>query len=215
MAFPTAAAATVDSLLAAADQRGILPGESVPDVGGPGGWSNYLVIGGQVGIVQSSEDGRQAVVHVGGPDWFFGLPPEEELPAPLSVVGLTDARTMAWGSDTLGPHARTDIGLATDLLGHAGRWIMFLTRRVEVMTFDSALQRLAAAMLDHGDLNFDATRPTLSRSQLATLLGASREMTSRAISQLEAQGAIARVGRSGIVLLDAQRLRDATRHTSR
>ena len=89
---------------------------------------------------------------------------------------------------------------------------MALIRRVEVMTFDSALQRLANTFLDHGDLTLDAAHPALTRPQLAVVLGASREMTSRVITQLEATGAIARVGRSGIVMLDLERLRQATRH---
>lgn len=212
VAFPTAAHATMMSLLADVRRRAFRPGETVPAPRTAARWSNYLVVEGQVAVLQSADDGRQAVLHVGAPGRFFGLPPEDVLPSPLTLVGLTAGGVASWSEEAVTPLARNDVGFAADLLSHASLWIMALIRRVEVMTFDSALQRLANTFLDHGDLTLDAAHPALTRPQLAEVLGASREMTSRVITQLEATGAIARVGRSGIVMLDLDRLRQATRH---
>jgi CRP-like cAMP-binding protein len=212
VAFPTAAQPTITSLLGDVRRRAFRPGETVPEPSSAARWSNYLVVAGQVAVLQSADDGRQAVLHVGAPGRFFGLPPEDVLPSPLTLVGLTAGGVASWTDEVVAPLASSDVGFASDLLAHASLWIMALIRRVQVMTFDSALQRLANTFLDHGDLTLDAAHPALTRPQLAEVLGASREMTSRVITQLEATGAIARVGRSGIVMLDLERLRQATRH---
>ena len=75
------------------------------------------------------------------------------------------------------------------------------------MTFDTVSKRLAMILWMRRDLLFHARRPLLSRPQLADLAGTSREMTGRVIRDLEQRGLIARVGGTGLVLIDPAGLR--------
>ena len=61
---------------------------------------------------------------------------------------------------------------------------------------------------------FHDRRPLLSRPQLADLAGTSREMAGRVIRDFEQRGLIARVGGTGLVLLDPVGLRAAAASTT-
>jgi len=206
--LPRASPATIDRLFNSAQVHAFAPGEVVGLADGTD-WTSFLVLEGQAAVLQSNDDGRQAIVHVAASGEFISVPPGSHLPVPLELVGLTGGGLAAWYGGPIHHAIDGDDGLSLDLLAHLLQWVSVLLRRVEVMTFDSALQRLAQTLLDHSDLALDRDHPSLTRPQLAAVLGTSREMASRVLTQLEAAGAIQRVGRSGIVLLDRQAVRRA------
>ena len=72
----------------------------------------------------------------------------------------------------------------------------------------SSRQRVIQVLARYLDLFFGEPA-VLSRSHLPSMVGTSREMTSRVIRQLEGEGMVARVGRNGLQLLAPARLHEA------
>jgi len=127
----------------------------------------------------------------------------------VDLLGLNRGQAALWPGDDVLALARGDAGLAVDLLDHATRNATRLLNRLEHVTIDSVSRRLAAILWRRRDLLFDPRRPLPSRPQLADLAGTSREMAGRVIRDFEQRGLIARVGPTGLVLLDPEGLRAA------
>ncbi len=87
-------------------------------------------------------------------------------------------------------------------------FIVDITERLDEFVHQSSRQRVVRVLARYGDLFFGQPA-VLSRSHLPSLVGTSREMTSRVIRQLEREGMVARVGRNGLQLLAPERLHDA------
>jgi CRP-like cAMP-binding protein len=92
-----------------------------------------------------------------------------------------------------------------------------LTEKLDGFLHQDSRRRVVGVLLRHRDLFF-GDPPVLSRAHLPGLVGTSREMTGRVLRQLEREGTVARVGRTGLRLLDPARLevdaRDAARAAS-
>ncbi len=98
-----------------------------------------------------------------------------------------------------------DPDLALDVIDRLSMFMNVLTRKVDGFLHQDARQRVLRVLVRHRDLFF-ADAPVLTRSHLPGLVGTSREMTGRVLRDLEREGAVARVGRTGLRLLDPARL---------
>ena len=168
-----------------------------------------LVVGGHLGAWRSDADGRQQMITIAGPGEFVSVLSLRPDPPVIDLVGLDRGTAALWLGDQVMSLALEDAGLAVGLLDHALRSATRLLNRLEHVTFDSVSKRLAMILWMRRELLFDARRPLLSRPQLADLAGTSREMTGRVIRDFEQRGLVARVGGTGLVLLDPAGLRAA------
>jgi CRP/FNR family cyclic AMP-dependent transcriptional regulator len=166
-----------------------------------------LVMEGHLGAWRSDADGHQQMITIFGPGEVVGVLSLRQGAPSVDLVGLGLGTAALWPGDKVMALARADAGLAVGLLGHALRSAAMLLNRLEHVTFDSVSQRLAMILWMRRALLFDARRPLLSRPQLANLAGTSREMAGRVIRDFEQRGLIARVGGTGLVLLDPIGLR--------
>jgi Mn-dependent DtxR family transcriptional regulator len=74
--------------------------------------------------------------------------------------------------------------------------------RLDERTFESARQRMATILIRYGSVIFDTAHPVAQRSDLAAMIGTSRVMMYRALSELEAEGLVERERTGGIKILD-------------
>jgi len=166
-----------------------------------------LVVSGHLGVWRSDPSGQRQMIRIAHPgDIVSVLVLRRHPTAPADLVGLDRGIVALWPGALVMALARTDAGLAIDLLQHALTSAARLLERLERMSFDSVSRRLAGVLWRERVLLFDPVRPLLSRPELADLAGATREMTDRVIRSFEAQSTIRRVGRSGLVLEDAAKL---------
>lgn len=173
-----------------------------------------LLIEGHAALVSVSAQGKQVIRCIVGSGDLAGLPAlGEDLarPADRDVIGLTHGTVLEWDSVSFRRVLATDPGFAMDVLAHALRVMEDQRRRFDAMACQDAATRLADALITHADLAFDATRPCLTRTQLAELIGTTREMAGRVLREFEACGAVRRRGRTGLILVDADKLRELTR----
>jgi len=166
-----------------------------------------LVMGGHLGAWRSDADGRQQMITIVDPGEFVSVLSLRPNAPAIDLVGLDRGIAALWLGDQVMSLAQKDAGLAVGLLDHALRSATRLLTRLEHVTFDTVSKRLAMILWMRRDLLFDARRPLLSRPQLADLAGTSREMTGRVIRDFEQRGLIARVGGTGLVLIDPVGLR--------
>ena len=168
-----------------------------------------LVVEGHLGAVRSDAEGHQHMITIAGPGELMSvLSMRRDAPA-VDLVGLGNGLAALWPGDQVLSLARVDAGLAVALLDHALRSAERLLNRLQHVSFDTVSRRLAMILWMRRALLFDARRPLLSRPQLADLAGTSREMAGRVIRDFEERGILARVGGTGLVLLDPIGLRAA------
>lgn len=166
-----------------------------------------LMIDGYAGTWRTDEDGRTRLVGVAGPGELAGLRSLSPGRVPIDLVAFTPGRVATWDPDTVLGFARSDAALAADLLELALLAADGLMARLDHTSTGSAAERVIQVLWYRRDLAFDPGRPLMTRTQVAELAGATRDLADRVVRELEEDGVIERTGRTGLVLHDAVTLR--------
>ena len=183
--------------------RTFAPGETIVGQGDTS--SVALVLDGHVAIRRTTVDGRELIVRIvtrGGLTGFLTLAAR---PAGGDAVALTSGPAAVWRSAEVRALANTDPGLAIDILDNVLGTFGELVSRLDSLLYQDALRRVARVLDQHAALFF-GDRPVLTRAQLPTIVGTSREMTGRVLRILESRNVVARVGRDRLRLLDPEGL---------
>ncbi|HXU84878.1 MAG TPA: Crp/Fnr family transcriptional regulator [Verrucomicrobiae bacterium] len=167
-----------------------------------------LVMDGHVAIRRTSPDGRQLIVRIVRRGKLGAFFPINARPSAADLVALTPTPVALWAGPWFRSLARSDPGLAVDLLDHVLITYEEVVGRLDSLIYQDALRRVARILHLHADLFF-ADDPVLTRDYLPTLVGTSREMTGRVLRILEARSLVARVGRDRLRLLDPAGLAEA------
>ena len=130
--------------------------------------------------------------------------------ASYDFVAVNDADVAIWPAGGLRRLAADDPGLAVDVIDGMARDVVEVTERLDGFVHQDARRRVVRILARYRALFFD--RPAiLSRAHLPSLVGTSREMTGRVLRDLEREGMVIRVGRTGLQLLAPARLQEAAR----
>lgn len=175
--------------------------------------ATYLVKHGQVKLVRTDEDGREFVLGIfTSGQMVGGMPALEGETYPASAVAITDSTAYVIKRGNFLALIDKYPIIAVNLLHHAGQHIRRLQENLYNLTHQSVEQRAAGLLLDlaarHGRRTPNGLRLdlNLSRSEMADLIGATRESMARALSRFASDGAI-HLERRSIVLLDEDALR--------
>jgi CRP-like cAMP-binding protein len=200
-AFPHASDATVRSLEDAAAPRSFRRGSRLIVQGEP--LEVILFIEGRAALRRVSAEGKQMILLIMGPGDLVGSLPAGPLDSPFELVSMSAGSAAAWKADFVRHLAAANAGLALDLLDSAALVGQALITRVDDCLFYDTRRRLARVLSTYRELAFGDHRPAITRTDLAALVGASREMTGRALRSMEEDRILTRVGRTGLRLLDA------------
>lgn len=146
-------------------------------------------------------DGRQLTPRIAQRGDLLGILALVGRGAPSDAVVLTTARTLNWSGPTIRSVAETDAGLALGLLAHVLASFEVVVERLDGLLYQDAVRRVARVLYEYRQMFF-GDRPVLTRSELPTLVGTSREMTGRVVRALEQRGIVQRMGRHGLRLAD-------------
>jgi CRP-like cAMP-binding protein len=166
-----------------------------------------LVLRGHVAVFQPHADGRRQLLTLVPPGEFLGALSVARGSIQVDLVGLEEGLASRWRPEAFRAAAERDPALAMWLLDRARVGTTRLYERVERDATKDVLARLAEVLWRYRGVLFGRPRPLLSRDELAELVGATREMTMRAMRELERSGIVQRVAPSRIELLDVARLR--------
>ena len=149
--------------------------------------------------------GKELVSGVAPAGVLFGWSGLTAVPSSVELVALTEVEVGQWPGPEIRALAVADPGLALTAIDSMAWSLHQAVERIEGFLHQDARLRVVRVLAQHRHLFFGEP-PILTRAHLPGLVGTSREMTRKALRQLEADGTLAREGRSGLKLLRPERL---------
>jgi CRP/FNR family cyclic AMP-dependent transcriptional regulator len=188
-------------------------GETIFHQGDPGD-ALFVVDQGSVKVVLPSDEGAEpAIVAILGPGEFFGeLAILDGAPHSATIVAVEPTETLVLHRDAFLSLIDSNPGLRRALLASLATEIRRLTGHVEDLHFLDLPGRLASRILRLAE----STSATIdggtiriawpyTQSELAGMIGGSRQSVNRLLADLTDQGLV-RLEREQLVILDAERL---------
>jgi CRP/FNR family transcriptional regulator, cyclic AMP receptor protein len=162
----------------------------------------YVVASGHVRIFKSSAAGREQVLSIEGPGGSIAeLPVFDGGRYPASVVAVEDATLLFVSKPDFQSLCLTHPRVALKVLRVVGARLRRLVGIIEELSFTTVRHRLAAFLLrlaNEGKRTAHGIEVTLpvSNQELAAQIGTVRELVSRNLSRLQAEGLIRMEGRN-------------------
>jgi CRP-like cAMP-binding protein len=172
-----------------------------------------LVIDGHGAFRRTTPDGRQLVLGLATRGFMFGFSGLSVPNSRADFIALTDGHVALWAADHLRTLTDRDPRLALEVIERMGQFIAGLTERLDGFLHQDARRRVLRILAQYEGIFFGDSA-VLTRANLPSLVGTSREMTGRVLRELELDGVILRVGRTGLRLLSPERLHEAASRSS-
>jgi CRP-like cAMP-binding protein len=174
--------------------------------------SYYLLIDGQVKILQTSAEGFEVILHILGPGDLVGaLPNLTEGTYPASGVALSDVVAYVIAARAFDALLEDHPRLAVNLLRFAAERLRATHARLREMATERVERRIArtlgrlASQIGRRTTEGIALSTLLSRQDLAEMCGTTLFTVSRTLKQWEREG-ILRAGREQVTILDTHAL---------
>jgi CRP-like cAMP-binding protein len=196
--LPGARSETIEALSASARLRSVHPDEAIYVQGEP--VLLTLILQGLGTFRRTTVNGQHLSSGIGRAGDLFGFSSMASVASSVELVALSDCYVAQWPGAEIRALAGVDPGLAIDAVDAMATALHAMIERVEGFLHQDARRRVIRILARHRDLFF-GDPAVLSRAHLPSLVGTSREMTGRVLRQLEREGAIERVGRTGLRLL--------------
>ena len=163
----------------------------------------YLILDGSVKIYKTTPSGREITLAMEtGPSSVAEVPLFDGGPYPASVLALDDVVSAFIHTRDFQQVCRQYPEVSLKMLAAVGRRLRQLVNLIELVTFGSIRQRLAALLLEFGEQNESASFALpITHQELASRLGTVREVVSRNISRFQVEGLI-KVAARQIHILD-------------
>jgi len=207
------AEAELEALVKDFSRRQFRQGEAIIQQGDPG-QVLYLIEAGQVRVYVQDETGQETSVNLCGPGDIFGeLAVIDDMPRSANVVALEDAIVHSLGRDRFREHMFRSPRLALNFMKALSVRVRHSTGELGNLTFLDVPARLARKLLDlaqhHGVAEPKGVRINLAltQSDLASLIGTTRESINKALSTFRRQGFIL-MEQGDIIILDPDALRE-------
>ena len=165
-----------------------------------------LVLTGTVVATWSAPDGRVLFAGIYGPGQVMGLTTLSGGAITVGINPLTPAAALTWDSRRFRSIADADPAMTGNLLDRAVFATQALNHLIRIRVFTTASSRLAGLLIKYERLCFSEGTPLVPRTQLGALAGVTVRRVSKILHDWEAAGIVARVGASGLVLLDREAL---------
>jgi CRP-like cAMP-binding protein len=194
---------TIERLIQTARIRWVEPGEKIYRQDDPVPLT--LILDGYGAARRTTTSGKEIVSGIARAGVLFGWSGLAAVPSSVELVALTRCEIAQWRGPEIRALAAADPGLALAAIDSMAWSLHQTVERIEGFLHQDARLRVVRILRHHRDLFFGETA-VLTRSHLPGLVGTTREMTGHVLRQLEREGTIARVGRSGLKLLRPEQL---------
>ena len=179
---------------------------------GDPGSAFYLVKSGRVKIYKSSAFGREQVLSILGDGQIFGdVPAFDGGPYPATAATMTDVEIFLIRRADFQEIMRRHPEIALKIITVLGARLRHALELIRDLSFKQVPHRLAGLLLkmgkEHGEPSPAGTviRLSLSRQDLADIVGTSRETVTRELKKMERAGLID-VNRRQLIIIDRARL---------
>jgi CRP/FNR family cyclic AMP-dependent transcriptional regulator len=166
----------------------------------------FVVVEGLTRTFLTSAEGRQVTIRYARQGDVAGLALVLGGPAPESIQAMTSASVVAFRVATLRRLIATDAGVASACAEELTRQLYRAMGDISEQAFASVRQRLARHLLDLASMGAGSHLVVgASQQELADAVASVREVVTRNLHELQAEGLID-IARDEIVLLDPDRL---------
>ena len=170
----------------------------------------YLIISGMVKIFKLSANGKEQILHFFGPNEPIGeVPVFSGQPFPANAEAIVKSRLCFFPRKAFVHLISGNPSLSLNMLAILSLRLREFTLQIESLSLKEVPARLAAYLLylanEQG--NETSIALTISKGQLASLLGTIPETLSRILAKMTKQGLISATG-SSILILDIEGLQD-------
>lgn len=170
----------------------------------------YIVVSGHVKIFKLSSEGKELILHFVAPgESFAEVPMFSGGRFPANAEATEKSRLFFFRRAVFLELIRTDPPLAMNMLADLSKRLRKFSQLVEQLSLKEVPSRLAAYILSLSPEENDSRNLELSvtKGQLASLLGTIPETMSRILSKMSGQGIIRVQGRK-ITIMDRNKLED-------
>jgi CRP/FNR family cyclic AMP-dependent transcriptional regulator len=164
----------------------------------------YLVESGSVKLIRNSEEGKELIVGLVGPGEFFGSMVHSQ-PTGSLAQALEDSRIFSAPHQRVRRIAAANPAFALDLLKMSEQHAFDAHGVAARLAFDTVPHRLAHLLLTISDPRYGTLRYPVNQTEIANLIGSSRETVCSVLSRLRRKGMISIV-KGRIRVLDRERL---------
>lgn len=164
--------------------------------------SLFVIQSGKVKAYVADEEGKELILNTHGPSEYFGeIALLDDAPRSASIMTLEDTRCMVISKRDFHECLAQHPSIALTLLQHLSQRLRALTENVKSLALMDVYGRVARTLLSlaqdrDGHLVIDQR---LTQKDIASMVGASREMVSRILKDLTAGGYIT-VNRQNMVI---------------
>ena len=155
--------------------------------------SLYIVLSGKVKVFLSDEEGKEVTLNTQGPGEYFGeLAMLDEAPRSASVVTVEDTKLAVVSKAAFDECLEKNPKIALTLIRGLARRLRELTENVRNLALMDVYGRVARTLLDMAE-DQDGKQvisQKLTQREIASMVGASREMVSRILRDLSVGGYI-------------------------
>ena len=198
----------LDTLAAGSARRSYPKGRTVVSEGEPS-QSMYIQLAGRAKVQRSDAEGKEVILAVLGAGEFFGeMSLIDDAPRSASVITLEPCEFMAVSKDAFKTMLVQSPEVAMNVMRGLVRRLREADKKIETLALLDVYGRVARVLIDTAqevDGEHLITR-RITKQDLAKMVGASREMVTRVMKDLERGGYIEMRG-SKIVLRDPSRFR--------
>lgn len=199
----------LDTLAAGSARRNFPKGRTIVSEGEPS-QTLYILLSGRAKVQRSDSEGKEVILAVLGSGDFFGeMSLIDEAPRSASVITLESCDFMAINKDSFKSMLMQSNEMCMAVMKGMVRRLREADKKIETLALLDVYGRVARVLLDFSEnVNGErVVRNKLPRQEIAKMIGASREMVSRVMKDLQMGGYIEMRG-STIVLHDTIMLRD-------
>jgi CRP/FNR family cyclic AMP-dependent transcriptional regulator len=155
--------------------------------------SLYIVLTGKVKVFLSDEEGKEVTLNTQGPGEYFGeLAMLDEAPRSASVVTVEDTKLAVVSKAAFDECLEKNPKIALTLIRGLARRLRELTENVRNLALMDVYGRVARTLLDLAEDKGgkQVISQKLTQREIASMVGASREMVSRILRDLSVGGYI-------------------------
>ena len=164
----------------------------------------YIILSGRVKVLIPDEQGREVILVMMGPNEFFGeMGLLDDLPRSASVETLETCQMLRFSKSGFVACLKDNFDLAMIIIRNLVRRLREADRKIESLALIDVYGRVARLLLDQAE-EVDGMWIVLNappKQEIARMIGASREMVSRVVKDLQQRGYI-RAEKRKIFLLD-------------
>lgn len=155
--------------------------------------SLYIIVSGSARVLNSDEEGREVILSILGPGDFFGeMGLIDGSPRSADVVAAEAGELLVISKSDFRRCLEENFEVAMNIMKRLVERLRDADRKIESLALMDVYGRVAKLLLEYSELENGqrVLRRKLTKQDIAKMIGASREMVSRVMKDLEGSGYI-------------------------